>query len=459
MGRWTTKVRAHARTALRKPRPWLAWIVISPLLILPTFPKTSAAVVQVDANVAGVYTDLTFLTPTTAVLSDGDSFGGLSIGDGVVIHIDVSNFSEHDVRAIFLSLHVDPNKLSYVGGSFEPNILIAPTPFGVTFLTAVDSSPEFQVGDSSFSTLTGPSYGEPLGTTGRGPDFATTKLEFQVLDDSTDIDVELQVGFGNGLLIDGTAIDGSNIGSHASLISLDSATLYLPEPSVTLLLILGVSGICLIEALRLRRRARAASSRLGRSSPAVPLVTVAILLAAGVSISQIIDTDTDGVPDVFDNCPFVPNGPLDPSNQVDSDLDFVGDVCDSCPSLPNENQQTDSDVDGLGDVCDNCTLVPNGPSDLRNQNDTDQDGFGDVCDPDYDQNGYILGLDIVYWIQHCSSMPGIPECDLRGNGTGGDILTYLHLTNDFNHPVGPSGLACATIPPVNVGNGDPPCVP
>ncbi len=38
------------------------------------------------------------------------------------------------------------------------------------------------------------------------------------------------------------------------------------------------------------------------------------------------DTDGDGVPDIFDNCPLTPN-PL----QEDSDFDFIGDACDPVP--------------------------------------------------------------------------------------------------------------------------------
>jgi syndecan 4 len=36
------------------------------------------------------------------------------------------------------------------------------------------------------------------------------------------------------------------------------------------------------------------------------------------------DTDRDGLGDVCDNCPHIPN-----SNQVDTDNDLVGDACDS----------------------------------------------------------------------------------------------------------------------------------
>jgi hypothetical protein len=84
------------------------------------------------------------------------------------------------------------------------------------------------------------------------------------------------------------------------------------------------------------------------------------------------DTDGDGVPDSFDNCPFVVN-----TNQADSDLggpDGVGDACDNCPGLQNPSQ-SDADVDTVGDVCDNCPNAAN-----TNQANLDGDSRGDVCD-------------------------------------------------------------------------------
>ncbi len=82
-----------------------------------------------------------------------------------------------------------------------------------------------------------------------------------------------------------------------------------------------------------------------------------------------VDTDADGIPDMFDNCPAVPN-----PSQLDGDGDGIGDLCDNCPTVPNPSQ-TDSDSDGIGDLCDNCPGTPN-----QNQLDTDGDNVGDVCD-------------------------------------------------------------------------------
>lgn len=64
---------------------------------------------------------------------------------------------------------------------------------------------------------------------------------------------------------------------------------------------------------------------------------------------QLADQDGDGVPDLADNCPTVPN-PANPV-QADEDEDGVGDACDNCPLISNPKQD-DADHDGVGDVCD-----------------------------------------------------------------------------------------------------------
>ncbi len=70
------------------------------------------------------------------------------------------------------------------------------------------------------------------------------------------------------------------------------------------------------------------------------------------------DTDSDGIPDLRDNCVSTAN-----ANQVDVDGNGRGDVCD------------DFDRDGIANAVDNC---PNDPN--YNQADIDGDKIGDVCD-------------------------------------------------------------------------------
>lgn len=58
------------------------------------------------------------------------------------------------------------------------------------------------------------------------------------------------------------------------------------------------------------------------------------------------DSDSDGIDDPADNCPFVAN-----PDQADSDADGVGDLCDNCPTTSNPGQE-DSNANGIGDACD-----------------------------------------------------------------------------------------------------------
>jgi len=81
------------------------------------------------------------------------------------------------------------------------------------------------------------------------------------------------------------------------------------------------------------------------------------------------DFDSDGVPNLTDNCPLIAN-----PDQLDNDGDGTGDACDNCVSVANADQR-DVDGDGIGDRCDNCASVAN-PS----QTDTDGDGRGNGCD-------------------------------------------------------------------------------
>jgi hypothetical protein len=73
-----------------------------------------------------------------------------------------------------------------------------------------------------------------------------------------------------------------------------------------------------------------------------------------LAYGQLVDTDGDQIPDLFDNCPTVPN-----SFQQDADKDGIGDVCDDCPYTYNPDQAAQSDG-GIGNAC-NCALTPAPP--------------------------------------------------------------------------------------------------
>ena len=139
------------------------------------------------------------------------------------------------------------------------------------------------------------------------------------------------------------------------------------------------------------------------------------------------DEDEDGVIDILDNCPAIPN-----ADQNDNDTDGDGDACDpdddndgvldvpdNCQFLANADQ-ADGDGDGLGDACDsdidsdgvdngvdNCPLVPN-PA----QVDTDGDGNGDACDTDDDGDGVLDDAD------NCPATPNLDQADNEFDGIG-----------------------------------------
>jgi acetyltransferase-like isoleucine patch superfamily enzyme len=89
----------------------------------------------------------------------------------------------------------------------------------------------------------------------------------------------------------------------------------------------------------------------------LPLVTQLVFVPPG---GGDVDSDSDGMLDVADNCVDVVN-----ADQRDTDDDGFGDACD-----------VDDDEDGVLDLADNCPMLAN-----PDQADSDGDGYGDACVP------------------------------------------------------------------------------
>jgi sugar lactone lactonase YvrE len=111
------------------------------------------------------------------------------------------------------------------------------------------------------------------------------------------------------------------------------------------------------------------------------------------------DTDSDGIVDLYDNCPTVVN-PL----QIDTDVDGIGDGCDNCPRISNPDQ-LDSDHDDVGDACDYLCGDANG------------DAFVDISD-------------VVYLIAYIFSGGSAPSPLLAGDAncdSAVDISDVVYL--------------------------------
>ena len=187
------------------------------------------------------------------------------------------------------------------------------------------------------------------------------------------------------------------------------------------------------------------------------------------------DDDADGVSDIYDNCPKVPNaGQLDADgdrfgdacdgdldgdgadngsdncpnssnpNQADLDADGVGDPCDSdrdgdgmdngsdnCPGAANASQ-ADLDADGVGNVCDNCPSVSN-----SNQADLDADGVGDPCDSDDDGDGVPDSGD------NCRRVSNSNQADSDSDGVGNACDNCPSSSNSSQADLDADGLGDA----------------
>ncbi|MEM7249385.1 MAG: thrombospondin type 3 repeat-containing protein, partial [Acidobacteriota bacterium] len=119
------------------------------------------------------------------------------------------------------------------------------------------------------------------------------------------------------------------------------------------------------------------------------------------------DSDSDGVGDVDDNCPNIPN-----ADQRDADGDGVGDACETEPGTP---QPWDRDGDGVGDVDDNCPAVSN-----PEQADRDRDGTGDACEiePGVPHPGDADGDGVGDVDDNCPDTPNTEQADHDGDGIG-----------------------------------------
>jgi len=95
----------------------------------------------------------------------------------------------------------------------------------------------------------------------------------------------------------------------------------------------------------------------------------------------------------------------------------------------------DTDGDGVPDVCDNCPDVPN-----LDQTDTDGDGLGDACDADDDNDGIADEVDPA----PLAFSNAFSDVSLGGGGTTfGEILDRAGLTVEVSEKLNPDGVRIA----------------
>lgn len=131
------------------------------------------------------------------------------------------------------------------------------------------------------------------------------------------------------------------------------------------------------------------------------------------------------------------------------------------PSPARAGAVLDADGDLIPDDFDNCSTLDNGPNDVSNQVDVDLDGYGNRCDADFDQDGATTPADFGIFLGTFGGPcvpPGACTPDLDGDGAVTPADFGIFLTYFGGGPPGPSGLACAD-PTIQTSLGDVPCLP
>ena len=136
--------------------------------------------------------------------------------------------------------------------------------------------------------------------------------------------------------------------------------------------------------------------------------------------AESVDTDSDNVPDIIDNCPNDAN-----SEQINTDGDAQGDVCDADKDNDGIANASDSaeldnkicqDLDA--DLCDDCAVGVDGFGPLSDANpandgpDNDHDGSCDAFDNDDDNDTIADDVD------NCPFDRNADQADGNGNGIG-----------------------------------------
>lgn len=125
---------------------------------------------------------------------------------------------------------------------------------------------------------------------------------------------------------------------------------------------------------------------------------------------------------------------------------LVGLLAFGLATSANAGSVADGDSDLVPDSFDNCSAVANGPNEApNNQVDTDVDGYGNRCDGDFDNDGGNVDLDDFNLFLGDFGNPASSQFDMDADGDT-DLDDFNIFLSVFGGPPGPSGLGCAGTP-------------
>ena len=98
--------------------------------------------------------------------------------------------------------------------------------------------------------------------------------------------------------------------------------------------------------------------------------------------------------------------------------------------LATAGNVADGDSDGVPDTFDNCLTVPNGPAagSCSAQQNNSADAFGDACDGDFTQDGFVTGADFTPWFSAFVAgvvILGDEDMNCDGFVTGADFTPWF----------------------------------
>jgi len=109
----------------------------------------------------------------------------------------------------------------------------------------------------------------------------------------------------------------------------------------------------------------------------------------------------------------------------------------------------DGDSDAVPNVFDNCDALANGPAEGSNQVDSDQDGYGNACDADYTQDTFVDTNDFAIFLAAFTGATPNAATDHDGDGftNVNDFATFLAGFTSAVPQIGSTGLSCGMVVP------------